>query len=122
MQLPQMRRANFVSRLARYGLRTVAGYVRPFVADIRDYLASEMEYVPEGWYATDSNTGGWRDPGVADAQEKHWPTLTRNLQGPGPLGVAHFPWSVTREDRIYHNAMMSYGYVLARAARKKDRL
>ena len=117
-----MRRAHFVSRLARHGLRTVTGYVRPFIAAIRDYLAAEMEYVPEGWYVTDSNTGGWRDPGVADAQEKHWPILMRNLQGPGPLGVSHLPWSLTREDRTYHNVMMSYGYVLARAARTKDRL
>lgn len=81
-----------------------------------------MDYIPGGWGAAKVKAAGWSDLGVAEAQEKHWPTLVRNLEGPGPLGVAHFPWSFTRENRMYHNVMMSYGYVLARAARKKEQL
>ncbi|HXJ78442.1 MAG TPA: methyltransferase domain-containing protein [Candidatus Methylomirabilis sp.] len=81
-------------------------------------MRSEMKYVPQGWY----QIPGWNDQGIADAQERHWPTLVRNVQGPGPLGVSHLPWRTTREDRADHNILMSYGYVLARAARTKDRL
>jgi hypothetical protein len=64
--------------------------------------------------------GGWNDASVATAQEHHWPTLVENPQGRAPLGVSHFLHSQSREDRADHNAMMSYGYVLARASRKKD--
>ena len=38
------------------------------------------------------------------------------------MGVSHLPWHTTREDLADHNIMMSYGYVLATAARKKDRI
>jgi putative methyltransferase (TIGR04325 family) len=87
-----------------------------------NYVLSDWVYVPEGWRPQRADMKGWSDPGVAGAVAQHWPSLVRNLQGPGPLGVAHFPWSLTREDAGYHNAMMSYGYVLALAARMKDRI
>jgi len=59
---------------------------------------------------------------MAEAQEKHWPIIVRNLKGPGPLGVSHLPWDTSRELRTAHNVMMSYGYVLALAARNKHRI
>ena len=100
--------------------KKVSPYLPPVIANRVGYLLSDWVYVPEGWRAQSPNTKGWNDPGVAEAVEKHWPTLLRNLEGPGPLGVAHFPWSVTRDNGGFHNAMMSYAYVLARASRKKD--
>lgn len=93
-----------------------------FFIDWIGYAFAEMEYLPQGWSAEARGIKGWSEEGVAAAQEEHWPTLVRNLQGTGPLGVWHFPWSMTREDRSAHNAMMSFGYVLALAAREKDRL
>ena len=106
------------SGFAGKSVRRVAEYLTPSITNIVKYVFSEMEYVPQGWYPIK----GWNDESVVDAQEKHWPTLLRNLQGPGPLGVSHLPWHTTREDRADHNIMMSYGYVLALAARRKDRL
>jgi len=92
-----------------------------FVVNAAEYIGSEMEYLPQGW---DVNRGikGWNEQSVADAQEKHWPTLVHNLQGSGPLGVSHLPWRKGREDRDTHNVMMSYGYVLARVAGNRQRL
>jgi putative methyltransferase (TIGR04325 family) len=98
------------------GVKRLARYVFSHVAECVRYLSAELRYAPQGWRLIK----GWDDQGIADAQQRHWPTLVRNLQGPGPLGVAHFPWHTTREDRADHNVMMSYGYVLALAARKKD--
>jgi putative methyltransferase (TIGR04325 family) len=82
------------------------------------YQLAELHYEPRGWRPTQA----WNDHSVTAAQEQHFPTLVRNLQGPEPLGVAHFPWHKSREDRADHNVMMSYGYVLALAARKRDGL
>ncbi|MGA2937996.1 MAG: methyltransferase domain-containing protein [Syntrophobacteraceae bacterium] len=117
MKQEQIWRPNLASRL--YSLKE---RIRPFVENGLNYLFSEMHYVPGGWRASDPAADGWKAEVVADAQEKHWPTLVRNLQGPEPLGVAHFPWSLSREDRTHHNVMMSYGYVLARAAGKKTNI
>jgi putative methyltransferase (TIGR04325 family) len=98
----------------------VAHYLPPVVVNALRYLLSEWEYMPGGWQPDSAPGQGWNDCSVATAQEHHWPTLVENLQGPGPLGVSHFLRSKTREDRADHNAMMSYGYVLARASRNKD--
>ena len=110
-----------VGRWAENGFKRVAYVVPPGVTDLVKYLLGEWEYVPEGWRAA-AGQAGWSHQSVAALQEAHWPTLQNNLRGPGPLGVSHYPWSTTREDRSDHNAMMSYGYVLARATRQKDRL
>jgi putative methyltransferase (TIGR04325 family) len=104
--------------LVRKSVRRIADYLSPTVTNVVNYALSEMEYVPHGWYPLAS----WNDLKIADAQEGHWPTLVRNLQGSGPLGVSHLAWRTGRENRADHNALMSYGYVLARAARHKDRL
>jgi putative methyltransferase (TIGR04325 family) len=97
-------------------------YLPPVILRIAKYVFADMKYCPRGWHPRDSRSRGWEDKSIADAQQRHWPILLQNLQGVGPLGVSHFPWSMTREDRTDHNVMMSYGYVLARAARKKDRI
>ena len=108
----------FGGAFARNSLKRLGDRVSPSVRNAINYVLSEMEYVPQGWYAIE----GWNDPAIAEAQEKHWPIIVSNLQGRGPLGVSHLPGDDSREQRAAHNAMMSYGYVLARAAHHKDRL
>jgi putative methyltransferase (TIGR04325 family) len=115
-------RLSWLARASGRVFRGVAPYLPAILVSRVNYLLSDWVYVSEGWRAQRPDMKGWSDPGVADAVALHWPTLVRNLQGPGPLGVSHFPWNVTREEGGYHNAMMSYGYVLARAARKKDNI
>jgi putative methyltransferase (TIGR04325 family) len=100
----------------------VSALLPPIVGNALRSLLSEWEYLPRGWPENVNGGQGWNDAGVARAQELHWPTLVANLQGTGPLGTSHFLSSQTREDRADHNAMMSYGYVLARAAWNKHRI
>jgi len=122
MRNPGGWRSSFAARAAGRFFNHAAPYLPAFVVTRINYLLSDWVYVPEGWRAQRQEMKGWTDPDVADAVARHWPTLVRNLQGPGPLGVSHFPWSVTRDEPGYHNAMMSYGYVLALAAMKKDNI
>jgi putative methyltransferase (TIGR04325 family) len=108
------------SRLRR-GFATLERLLPPIVTDRTKRLLSEWEYVPGGWpTARGPAANGWDIQSVAAAQVEHWPVLARNLDGSGPLGVSHLPSQRTREDRADHNAMMSYAYVLARAARHKQ--
>jgi putative methyltransferase (TIGR04325 family) len=92
----------------------------PVVTDAVRRIASEWEFVPRGWSEEQAAVEGWNDDSVAKGQKRHWPTLVRNLEGPGPLGVSHFPTKISRDDPVDHNTMMSYGYVLALTARRKD--
>jgi len=105
---------------ARALRRRIESLLPPLAANAAQYALSRTRYEPRGWTANGLRGGGWNLESVAAAQETHWPVLVRNLEGPGPLGVSHLPTRTTREDLSDHNVMMSYGYVLARAARNKQ--
>ncbi len=115
-------RSSSIARSLGRVLDATSPYLPAALVNRVNYLLSDWVYVPEGWHAQHAEMKSWTDPAVANAVETHWPTLNQNLQGPGPLGVSHFPWSVTRTHPGYHNAMMSYGYVLALAARKREKI
>jgi hypothetical protein len=70
-------------------VRQLVQVTSTMVSDVRKYLGSDMRYVPASRF-TGPAALAWNDSGVAEAQRKHWPTLVRNLAGPGPLGVAIF--------------------------------
>jgi putative methyltransferase (TIGR04325 family) len=82
----------------------------------------EWEYVPEGW---DRQTSGWDGGTVAEAYVAKWPEWVEALRGPAPLGVYHeVPTGehVTQEDVSAHNMLVSFAYVVARAAHGRARL
>jgi putative methyltransferase (TIGR04325 family) len=81
----------------------------------------EWEYVPEGWARP---VRGWDVPSVESAYRRRWPEFVDAVQGSGTLGIAHeVPEgrAVVTGDPGWHNAVLTFGYVLARAARG-DRL
>jgi putative methyltransferase (TIGR04325 family) len=105
--------------------RAIMLFLPPVVTGLAQTAVQQRgakRYHGSGWDVDGLLDRGWNRASVAAAQEAHWPTLLRNLDGPGPLGVGHWPDRRTREDVDDHNVMMSYGYVLAYAARHKDRL
>lgn len=87
----------------------------------------EWEYVPEGWAAarSDPRIKGWDVGAIAEAYREKWPSFVRALEGTQPLGVGHevvAGASVGTEDHEAHNTLVSYAYVLALAARRKERV
>ena len=85
------------------------------------------EYVPEGWRraATDPRIRGWDVDAIVASYREKWPSFVRALEGAKPLGVAHevhVGTEVGNEDEGAHNMLVSYAYVLARAAREKRRV
>ena len=82
----------------------------------------EWEYVPEGWARP---AGGWDAGAIADAYREKWPSFLEATAGPGPLGVNHeVPAGrpVPRDELDAQHLVLAFGYVLARAARGRDRL
>jgi putative methyltransferase (TIGR04325 family) len=84
---------------------------------------SVLEYAPDGWQTRlvkDQNQG-WSVDSVVKTERDKWNTFCRNLEGSGPLGFSHehTDLSVIRNPN-FHNVHISYAYVLALAAHKKD--
>jgi putative methyltransferase (TIGR04325 family) len=82
----------------------------------------EWEYVPEGW---DRQTSGWDGGTVAEAYVAKWPEWVEALRGPVPLGAYHEVPAGERlpqDDIAAHNMLLSFAYVLARAAHWRARL
>jgi putative methyltransferase (TIGR04325 family) len=80
------------------------------------------EYVPEG-FAREAK--GWNVGAISDAYREKWPSYLAAIEGTNPLGVNHevpSGQSVGFEDHGAHNMLVSYAYVLALAARRRDRI
>jgi putative methyltransferase (TIGR04325 family) len=79
----------------------------------------EWEYVPEGWSYP---TRGWAAEAVADAYAAKWSAYLEAIRAPKPLGVHHETADVLTGDAGAHNMLVTFAYVVALAARDRDRL
>jgi len=84
----------------------------------------DWEYMPQGWAArsADPDIKGWNVETIRETYAKKLPAFLTALEEPKPLGFGHEFQSFTEEDLAFHNMNMSYGYVLALAARCKPSL
>jgi len=85
----------------------------------------DLEYAPDAWQTrlTNGENKGWNVDSVIDTEKSKWECFCRNLEGAGPLGFSH-EYSDLADIRNpnFHNVHISYAYVLALAARKKDHI
>jgi putative methyltransferase (TIGR04325 family) len=81
----------------------------------------EWEYRPEGALAWDGFPG-WNHPSVVETQRARWPAFLAALTEPKPLGVAHEARAISVRDYATHNTVLTFGYVLARAAHGRQSL
>jgi putative methyltransferase (TIGR04325 family) len=80
------------------------------------------EYVPEGFARP---AKGWNVAAISDAYREKWPAYLAAIAGTAPLGVNHeVPrgMAIGFEDLAAHNTLVSYAYVLALAARGRERI
>ncbi len=80
------------------------------------------EYVPEGFARP---AKGWNVAAISAAYREKWPAYLRAIDGTGPLGVNHemqHAEDIGTEDLGAHNTLISFAYVLALAARGRDRI
>lgn len=59
---------------------------------------------------------------MLETYKKKWPKFVAIVKGPGPLGISHESSLTTNEDINSHNEIMAFAYVIALAARHKDRI
>jgi len=93
-------------------------------------LMRDWEYSAGGWVTAGTGAVDWDNSAVVDAEKAKWPEFVRATTGTGPLVVNHDKpvastegaavWS--KKDLSTHNVVMSFAYVLARAAREREPL
>jgi putative methyltransferase (TIGR04325 family) len=94
------------------------------VRSVRDRVRNrgrpEWQFVAEG---DPRRVGdGWNATGVVARERAKWEPFRAAIDGPAPLGVAHESTPPFRQDDGAHNVTISFGYVLARASRFRDRV
>lgn len=83
-----------------------------------------LEYAPAGWDTKLFDTmTGWNSPTVIAEEEAKWKAFCRNAAGSGPLGFSHEATDLSfLRDVRQHNVHISFAYVLALAAHRRDSL
>jgi putative methyltransferase (TIGR04325 family) len=117
-----------LTELARRGLPPGA---RSVARTVRALLVPDVEYVSEGWMRAR------HDPSIVPGEvngssqlgghRERWPAFVRAVEGTGPLGINHeLPVpageAARADDLGAHNTLISFAYIVALAARRKDRL
>jgi putative methyltransferase (TIGR04325 family) len=96
---------------------------RRFLQKLRGVeLPPEWQCLPEGWRTSDPRVKGWNVESIVDTQRAKWPEAVRLARGTGPLPVHLWASDLSRPNAGASTVLMAYGYVLALAAWKKDRL
>ena len=105
-------------------LLTAARAVVKRATGYRFLKAPRLEYAPDGWDTRlPEAANGWNAPEVSEAEEAKWKAFCENAAGAGPLGFSHEASDLTVvRNPGFHNIHMSFAYVLARAAHRRDRM
>jgi putative methyltransferase (TIGR04325 family) len=118
------------SRLRKLA-RRLPDRARVAVRRVRDVLAPDFEYVPQGWGRAQRDAtivpGEVSGASQLRGHRERWPPFVRAVESSGPLGINHeLPVPAGEapktDDLGIHNTLVSFAYVLARAASRKDRL
>lgn len=115
-------------QVTRRTRRLLGQLLPPIVAEplrrtlLRNRAGQEWQYRPRGWPMDDPQIHGWDTESVAEAQLARWPAFVRSVDKVGPFGLSNEAAGPVEGDYATHNTIMSFGYVLARAAHGRDRL
>jgi len=91
-------------------------------AGFRDAEPAESEYLPGGWPEKSPSIRGWDYQSVVDAHLAPWPDFRAGAQSTAPFALSREPGGANEVNCGLHNAIMSFGYVLARATERRTRL
>lgn len=115
-------------------LKSTKNFVKQFVPPIvvsgakalRDINRKPyLEYAPDGWNTRlpETKNRGWSVDSVINSERQKWDLFCRNAEGTGPLGFSHeAPDLTVVRNRNAHNVHVSFAFVLALAAHKREHI
>ena len=111
------------SKAKRIALRVLP----PVLVDLLTRAARRISREPPEWervsrerFRQIPSMGGWNVESVAAEQLRKWDELLALAGGTGPLGIDPHAPVLSNVDYRAHNALMTFGYVLARSARGRS--
>lgn len=81
----------------------------------------DWEYLPGGWPPPSATSPGWNADSVVKTQLERWPAFVRSAAGKAPFGFSNESDGGPPQYGV-HNTIMTFAYVLARAAQGRKRL
>src|SRR5436190_23674525 len=103
-------------------------FLPPILADalrgVRDGAsrATDWEYRGRSWPVGEPGVHGWDVEAVAATQLARWPAFVTSVEGAAPFGNPNESGEPRQADYETHNTILSFGYVLSRAAIARNRL
>lgn len=82
---------------------------------------ADWEYLPGGWPAPSTASTGWNADSVVQTQLERWPAFVRSVEAPSVFGLSNESTGGLPDYGV-HNTILTFGYVLARAAQGRKRL
>ena len=105
-------------------LRRIARWVVPVgVADLLRGRSTTTHFrvAEDGWPAFSDEQTPWNDERIASTLAERWPQFVEALSGTAPLDLAHEASAPGSRNMPFHNTYMTFGYVLARTSRMRER-
>jgi putative methyltransferase (TIGR04325 family) len=99
----------------------VTGAYRKLKLRSQESANPDWEYLPGGWPEASAASPGWNADSVVQTQLDRWPAFVSSVEAPAPFGLSNES-AGGQPDYAVHNTIMSFGYVLARAAQGRKRL
>ena len=88
-----------------------------------DPISLDWEYVPEGWRPTEASAEGWNHPSIVERQRHLWTIYSELIRELALSPFASIPRARSRPMmRALTTSSMTFAYVLARAAHRRDSL
>jgi putative methyltransferase (TIGR04325 family) len=79
-------------------------------------------YAPAGWDTALKNSSGWNSSQAVGIEKQRWELYCKALKSPGPLAFMHEHDKPTELRDGYHHRNITFAYVLALAALKKEKI
>ena len=107
----------------RFAKRVARGILPPVITsgyrELRRRSAKaeplDWEYLPGGWPEPSTASPGWNADSIVQTQLTRWPDFVESVKAPAPFGLSNESGGGPPNYGV-HNTIMSFGYVLARAA------
>ena len=115
---------DFINRVALYikNKRLLSFFCAVKRIIYEKFVKPDLVYAPNGWKTKLSNGKiiGWNAPSVVNSQRVEWEAFINNLKRTGHLGFNYGHTDLSENRNVsFHNAHITYGYVLVLAAHLK---